>query len=82
MNSLDQWNEAMIADQMNLSTFFAVASPTTLASLIADVQQMGTGADSDQLRLERRATETLWALVGQDEAGELIRQAGPFAESH
>lgn len=60
---------------MNLRTFFEVASPTTLASLIADVRSAGTGATADQLLLERRAGEVLRALVGEEESAELVESA-------
>ena len=60
---------------MNLHLFFQVASPTTLASLISDIQAMGTGASEIELKLERRAWEVLDANVGKDEARELVDAA-------
>lgn len=60
--------------QMNLDTFFSIASPTTLASLIADVQNAGTGAESYHLDLERKAYAELKANVGKEEADELIAE--------
>lgn len=59
---------------MNLHLFFQVASPTTLASLIADIQAMGTGASDMELKMERRAMEVLEANVGSDEASRLVDQ--------
>ena len=57
---------------MNLKTFFSVASPTTLASLINDLKlaEYGPGlADLDNL-----ARKTLVENVGVDEAAKLIEE--------
>ena len=60
---------------MDLNTFFAAASPTTLASLIADLRMLGTGADDDQIRLEVRAYVVLVANCGTEEAERYIESA-------
>jgi len=61
---------------MALDRFFAAASPATLASLIVDIQEAGTGGD---LTLERQAREVLVANVGEDEAEEWISVASRLA---
>ena len=58
-----------------LNTFFDVASPTTLASLIADVHNLCKGAQPDELRLAVEAELALRANVGADEARKLIDAA-------
>lgn len=49
-----------------------IMSPTTLASLIADIQMLGTGADSAELEIERRATKALQVIVGNLEAKAMV----------
>ena len=56
---------------ITMNTFFSVASPTTLASLVADVRSSGT-MDRDQLRLAAQAEMELRNNVGPDEARQLI----------
>ena len=46
--------------------------PTTLAGLVADIQQLGTGAERWQLDLEGRAMDALRCLIGDDEADQLV----------
>jgi hypothetical protein len=58
-----------------LNTFFAVASPTTLASLAADVRSYGTN-DPEQLQLAAQAEMELRNNVGNEEAAALIESAG------
>ncbi len=60
---------------MNLNLFFKVASPTTLASLIADIELMGTGASHLEMNLEGRAWQVLEANVGKEEAKQLVDAA-------
>lgn len=50
-------------------------SPKTLASLIADIQMLGKGADRDELEIERLATKVLQANVGDMEAKAMIADA-------
>jgi len=50
-------------------------SPKTLASLIADIQMLGKGADLDELEIERLATKALQANVGDLEAKVMIADA-------
>lgn len=50
-------------------------SPKTLASLIADVQMLGKGAERDDLEIEWVATETLKTAVGDMEAKAMIADA-------
>ena len=57
---------------MNINTFFATASPTTLASLVADIHCLGKGAEPEQLTLARRAEVLLEQNVGIDEAAMMI----------
>ena len=52
-----------------------IMSPKTLASLIADIQMLGKGADQDELELERLATKALQANVGDMEAKAMIADA-------
>ena len=59
----------------NLNTFFTVASPLTLASLVADVHGLCKGAQPDELRLAAQAEMTLRANVGDDEARRMIADA-------
>jgi hypothetical protein len=58
-----------------LDAFFTTVSPHTLASLIADVQVLGTGADLSQLNLDRKAKHWLIQNVGLDEAERMIQAA-------
>jgi hypothetical protein len=58
-----------------LNTFFDVASPTTLASLIADVRSYDT-TDPDQIYLAAQAETALRANVGPDEARQMVDAAG------
>lgn len=57
----------------NLDTFFALASPTTLANLIADAKY--SDAAPERAELERMAREALVANVGEQEAEDLINAA-------
>ena len=50
-------------------------SPITLASFIADVHALGTGADFEQMFLASEAEKALSAIVGDDYAQEMISQA-------
>lgn len=60
--------------ERKLREFFVVASPTTLASLIVDIRDMGAGASAEALELERLALRELRSLVGEAEADQLIDQ--------
>ena len=55
--------------------FFDVASPTTLASLIADVDCLSMGADQQAEILRAEAYCALSANVGDIEADEMIDAA-------
>ncbi|MFH1603389.1 MAG: hypothetical protein ABIH03_05735 [Pseudomonadota bacterium] len=59
---------------MTQNQIIALMSPTTLASLIADIQRLGTGAQYECLQLERDAMAALVANVGEDEAEKLIEE--------
>ncbi len=62
---------------MSMQTFFDVASPTTLASLIADIDAAG-GTQVERARrsgLYRDALAALIANVGKAEADELIAES-------
>ena len=65
---------------MNIDTFFDIASPTTLASLIADVEIAGKGASSQHRQLEREANRLLVANVGPEEAEAMIAAAAHVAD--
>ena len=52
-----------------------IMSPQTMASLIADIQMLGTVPDQQELEIERLATQALQAIVGDDEAERLIIRA-------
>lgn len=52
-----------------------IMSPRTLASLIADIQMLGKGADRDELEIERHATKALESIVGDLEAKAMIADA-------
>lgn len=59
-----------------LATFFECASPETLASLIADTQEIVCHASNDpDLQLEKMAMRALIENVGNDEAQSLINAA-------
>jgi hypothetical protein len=60
---------------MNLNTFFRVASPTTLASLIADCVNSESNGLIDIEQLEASARAELNAIVDDDEADTMISQA-------
>ena len=62
--------------QRGYETFFAIASPTTLASLIADCQNAGPWRQEIEayIELENMAYGALVANVGQQEADELLNQ--------
>ena len=63
---------------MNLNTFFRVASPTTLASLIADCiasDAPDEGSRSNTQQLEASARAELNAIVGDEESDAMISQA-------
>lgn len=57
---------------MSTRTLLEVASPNTLASLIADIQAMGTGASFAAMRLEAEALAVLVNNVGATEAERMI----------
>ena len=57
---------------MNLNVFFATASPTTLASLIADVRALCGSETKEQAELEAGAGTMLIANLGLEEARELV----------
>jgi len=66
-----------------MQTFFDVASPTTLASLIADIENV-PASESERLKyfaLHRDASQALIAIVGNDEARVMIDAAGGVAVS-
>ena len=54
---------------------FEIASPTTLAELIADIRMLGTGAETVDLDIEREAYRSLCANVGKVEADAAIAKA-------
>lgn len=60
---------------MNLQTFFDIASPTTLVSLITDVENRLTCVNWDMLELKNTARECLIANVGEQEAKELLKNS-------
>lgn len=62
---------------MSMQTFFDVASPTTLASLIADIDAAGGTQTEREKRmpLYRDALQALIANVGNDEAETLVYAA-------
>jgi len=57
----------------NLATFFASASPLTLASLIRDLQG-GREIALSQIELRRQAWSNLVALVGREEAEAMVKR--------
>ena len=60
---------------MNMQLFFLLASPTTLASLIADID--GTDHSRDDItQLRQLCHDELTANVGDGEAAELLAKAG------
>lgn len=58
----------------DMDTFFAVASPTTLASLIADIGELDD-ADDAEIELSSAARDNLEANVGEEECTRLIDAA-------
>lgn len=62
---------------MSMNEFWDIASPTTLASLIADIEAADYGDSGRQMffALHRDANQALIANVGEDEAKELIAAA-------
>jgi hypothetical protein len=58
-----------------IDALFDVASPATLASLIADIQCLGTGASLAQLNWERRAMTVLRDNVGNEMADTMVQDA-------
>jgi len=59
--------------QADLRTFFEVASPTTLAELINDIQDcVFENADHPAFKLEEMAMKLLFDNVGGVEAEELL----------
>ena len=60
---------------MGINVFFAVASPTTLASLIVDCQQAEPDASKEVRTLRAMAEVELESNVGKEEAEALIRRA-------
>ena len=59
--------------QADLRTFFEVASPTTLAGLINDIQDcVFASADHPAFKLEEMAMQVLVSNVGEHEANELL----------
>jgi hypothetical protein len=57
---------------MNIDTFFQVASPTTLASLIVDIRNVGDDASPALASLAALAEDELSANIGEDDAADLI----------
>ena len=60
---------------MNLKTFFAVATPTTLASLVFDMEQIDDQTN-EMVDLSSAAYQELCAIVGDEEANSMIVEAG------
>ena len=58
-----------------MKLFFYFASPTTLASFIADIDQLDTIAH-DAVALRESCVAALVAIVGDSEAIEMIEAAG------
>ena len=58
-----------------MDLFFRFASPTTLASLIVDLEQADEWTDEENA-LHQRCAEALAANVGSDEAIALLKAAG------
>ena len=58
-----------------MELFFKLASPTTLASLIADIDQADT-IDTSTVTLRQLCVAELEAIVGDSEAIEMIEAAG------
>lgn len=59
---------------MNAEHLISLMSPTTLAGLVADIQNLNMGAESRDLEIERMANAALVAIVGEDEAERLVQQ--------
>tara|TARA_R110000822_G_scaffold302099_1_gene426227 strand:- start:641 stop:832 length:192 start_codon:yes stop_codon:yes gene_type:complete len=60
---------------MNMQTFWLLASPTTLASLITDIDHTDHVRD-DVAKLRELCHDELTANVGDDEAARLLTEAG------
>jgi len=60
---------------MSMNEFWDIASPTTLASLIADIEAAGYCDHDQAFRLRGDAIDALVANVGEAEADELIAAA-------
>lgn len=60
---------------MGINVLFAIASPSTLASLIVDCQQAEPDASADVRRLRVMAEIELVNNVGMEEAEALIQRA-------
>lgn len=59
---------------MNAEYLISLMSPTTLAGLVADIQNLSMGAERRDLEIERMANAALVAIVGEDEAERLVQQ--------
>ena len=57
---------------MNLDTFFAVASPSTLASLVGDIDRRPQEPDAATLELRTLTWRTLCDLIGEGDALQLV----------
>ena len=59
---------------MDMKTFWLVASPTTLASLISDIDHTDHERE-DIANLRQLCLDELTAIVGDDEAATLLAEA-------
>ena len=56
----------------DIGRMFDLMSPSTLAALIHDIEELGTGADSAALDIERAAREALVANCGEADAARYL----------
>ena len=59
---------------MTLREIIATFRPMTLAGVVADVEELGSGATADQLNLARLCEQELENIVGHDEAQMMLEQ--------